>query len=282
MGEKIRDVQCIHLANKELMVELNEGYTKEQGKVIHIQNPVFRYLLNEDEYILAASLIMRGAVELQYIKSQQMSSKLCDPGNTNEDNLDFSLIKVIQDKSINYRILEKRDKVLTIIIDSNSFLRFKKDVIPSIDQILWHPQGEKYGYTFLYQMHPFEMYRDKGYYYEVFYEMPCLSLTPKTWMPLDKIVQRSLWDYWREEDGFFYASDEDTYIYFLTRCLFYYRQFHEKYTAFFVSHPNILESKTFINKLHKIVFNYTERLVEILKNRDYENIIKDYYSFTNY
>ena len=51
MGEKIRDLKKIHIGKAEFMVELNEGYTKEQGNVMHIQNERFRYLFKEQDFL---------------------------------------------------------------------------------------------------------------------------------------------------------------------------------------------------------------------------------------
>lgn len=282
MGEKIRDIQFIHLAHKELMVELNEGYSAEQGKVIHIQNPDFRYLLSEKEYVLAASLIMRGAVETQYIKSQKMMPRSnCTKENRTDLN-QFVLIKSIQERKIDYRIIDICDKLVTIIINPESYDDFVRTIIPMTDKRLWHPHGKENGYVFLYQMHPFELYKKNECYYEIFFEMPCLSLTPRTWMPLDRIIQKSIWKNKSERDGIWYAEDEDIYIYFLTRCVFYYRQFQKKHVAFFDTHSFVVGKKTFAEKLHMVFFGFTNVLVEKLKKREYQTIIEDYFSFDGY
>ena len=64
MGEKIRDVYPITLIGSKLMVELNEGYSKQQGRVIHIQNNKFRYLLKEkDFYTLSSNILRANAAE---------------------------------------------------------------------------------------------------------------------------------------------------------------------------------------------------------------------------
>jgi hypothetical protein len=41
MGEKIKDIKSIGVSGMELMIELNEGYAKKEGRLIHIQNDKF-------------------------------------------------------------------------------------------------------------------------------------------------------------------------------------------------------------------------------------------------
>ena len=45
MGEKIRDLHSIKIGSSELMIELNEGNTKAEGHLIHVQNKHFRFCM---------------------------------------------------------------------------------------------------------------------------------------------------------------------------------------------------------------------------------------------
>lgn len=38
MGEKIRDLHPIKVGSSEFMIELNEGYVKDEGRLIHTPN----------------------------------------------------------------------------------------------------------------------------------------------------------------------------------------------------------------------------------------------------
>ena len=65
MGEKIRDIHPIKIGNSSLMIELNEGYTASEGRLIHIQNKKFRYLLRESDFYHLSSMVMRAWSEFE-------------------------------------------------------------------------------------------------------------------------------------------------------------------------------------------------------------------------
>lgn len=75
MGEKIRDIREINILGMPLMVELNEGYNKKEGRVIHIQNSDFRYYLKEREFLHLAAAIIRANEELEILKGGKYGTK---------------------------------------------------------------------------------------------------------------------------------------------------------------------------------------------------------------
>lgn len=68
MGEKVRDIKKITVVNTDFMVELNKGYTKREGDLIHIQNDAYRLCLREKEFLKLCGAFMRAKCELDYIK----------------------------------------------------------------------------------------------------------------------------------------------------------------------------------------------------------------------
>lgn len=283
MGEKIRDIRPIHLVGDELMVELNEGYTSSQGRVIHIQNPKFRYLLKEEDFYRAASDIMRADVELHYIKEHIPHPDIRIPENKEAGNLEeFSFLPVLKESDIIYRILELRKSVATILIRPEDFKSFHKLTRKMGLKQLEHPFGKRHGYKFLYQMKPFEMYEYKGRYYEIMYQLPCKSLTPKMWMPLDKCVQHALWQTCKTIDGYCYTADEELWIYLVTRCIFMKMQFEEKDRAMLDQLRPVLQNESLKQKLSLIVFGFAGQLITMAGQGDYDHIITAYYTYTDY
>lgn len=69
MGEKIRDLHSVKIGSAELMVELNEGNTKGEGRLIHVQNKHFRFLIGEKGFLELAATILRAYSEMQYYKT---------------------------------------------------------------------------------------------------------------------------------------------------------------------------------------------------------------------
>lgn len=281
MGEKIRDVSKITLAKNDLIVELNEGYTKEQGRVIHIQNKEFRYLLSVDEFILASSLIMRGKTEFEYIKTKRnYSLPLVEIDDW--DITDKSFFATLNKNQIRYCVLESKPNLITIIVSPDDSGAFHKIVKKHKFKKIHHPEGETFGFTFLYQMHPFELYKHSNTFYEIYFEVPCYSLTPKIWLPLDKKVQKWLWDNIELNDDIVDAPAIIKMLYFLVRCVFYYRNVPNKYRLYFQKNIKLLELSHMKELLDCVFFKYTNVLIAKLKNNDLDNLIDDYFKYSEY
>lgn len=285
MGEKIRDVRPIHLIGADLMVELNEGYTKNQGHVIHIQNDQFRYLLTESDFYKVASDIMRADVELHYIKTHLPKADIRLPeGKVKGASAvsEFSLIKDIAKHKVEYRILEVRNKLVTLLIQPADYKKFCKCAKDCQAKRLEHPFGKRHGYKFLYQMKEFAIYEKDGYYYEIMCQLPCKSMTPKMWMPLDKCVQKSLWENKRVIDGYDYVSQEELWIYRMTKCIFMKIKFEKDDISFFGQNMDIVKQETLLHKMEMIVFGYAGRLLKNVEEGQFDRIITEYFSYTDY
>ena len=281
MGEKIRDVSNITLAKNNLTIELNEGYTKKQGKVIHIQNNEFRYLLSINEFVLASSLIMRGATELEYVKTRRNYSLPA----TKLDNWaisDTSFFNLLKASKIDYCVLDLKPNLVTLIISPSFFDEFHHLVKKKRIKKIHHPEGDRFGFTFLYQMHPFELYSFNGCFYEVYFEIPAYSLTPKMWMPLDKKIQAWLWDNLNRSASIVEAPAIIKSIFYLVRCIFYYRNFLAIYIMYFEKNEEILNSTIFSELLRYVFFGFSDVLIYKIKNKEFDNLVNEYFKYSNY
>ena len=279
MGEKIRDLNSISIGNAQLMIELNEVYTKEEGRVIHVQNPHFRYLIDESGFVELAATILRAKDELYYFKdnnkgsaSKQNNHEICREYTKTQSEI-ISLLE-----GVDFRVIEKTSSLLSIIVnpsDANNIARFVSAA--SRFKKLLHPYGKEYGYTFLYQMHQFELYQYQNDYVEVYYELPAYSLTPKVWMPLDKKIQARVWTDAKTE-----LDDTIFYIYKLAYAFFFEHCFTEKTIQYLKSMRFVLKDEAFSDLLKTVFFKYSDRLLEKLQNEEFDELIKDYYTFLDY
>lgn len=285
MGEKIRDVRPIHLIGGDLMVELNEGYTKSQGRVIHIQNNKFRYLLKEGDFLKVAADIMRAREELHYIKEHPPVPDIkipeCDPKEATKLS-EFGFLKQLEERDVTYRVLEVRKSVVQIIVKPECHKDFRRIAKKAGLKSVAHPYGKRHGYIFLYQMKPFEMYEKNGLYYEVMCQLPCKSLTPKMWMPLDKCVQKALWTECNMVDGYPYVGEEEAWIYRVTKCIFTKMSFSPLDIAYLEERRDVLDSDTLREKLSLVVFGFADTMLEMVKQSDYEGLLQAYYGYINY
>lgn len=68
MGEKIKDLASIKIANTDFVVELNKATVNGGNRFIHLQNKDFRLCLTEKEYIMMASSLLKSQDNFKYNK----------------------------------------------------------------------------------------------------------------------------------------------------------------------------------------------------------------------
>lgn len=288
MGEKIRDIRPIRIGNTSLMVELNEGYSASQGRLIHIQNKKFRYLLTEQDFYHLSAMVLRSWSEFSYIKSKKIEQKQEDEFRRRDaiSGETVALVRTIshdfENDGIEYRILDVQDRLITIIVKED-FLNAAQSYFRKHMKQYYHPYGSICHYKFLYQMKPFLMYKgDDDRAVELFCQLPCASITPQTWIPLDRKVQGHLWATTNIIDGTKWADVMCQYIFHLCWAIFHNMGFSPFSKAFLRENKECLNSDEMIDMLSLVFFNYTSDLVETLQTEDFDSIIPNYYSFIGY
>lgn len=288
MGEKIRDIKQIKIGNSSLMVELNEGYTATQGRLIHIQNEKFRYLLTEQDFYHLSSMFMRAWSEFDYLKKQEVTCKKEGDFNLKRFN-DIKLNSILQEitehfnkRSINYRLLDSNNDTISFLVNVKHLQLLENTMNDLHFKRVDHPLGSKRGYIFLYQMHPFQMFQSKGINIEIFCELPCRSITAKTWIPLDRAIQREAWGNPEESNGILWCESKSRYIYILSRAIFLDSGFSSHTKGELSKMTLVLSGNSFRYLLSTVYFKYTDSLIEKLSNQDYDSIISDYYHFVKY
>lgn len=73
MGEKIKDLNKFYINNEEVLIELNEGYSKEHSKYdIHIQSKSVQYSLSESDFLTLASTVAIAKRRLEHLKNYEI------------------------------------------------------------------------------------------------------------------------------------------------------------------------------------------------------------------
>ena len=282
MGEKLKDLGCIELGDITLDIELNSGFSSKENRSIHMQNNVFRYEMLERDFIRVALLLLRSHDELNYIKKNKI--KYSNEKKRHEYDLSPCLSRfpfIEKFKELSYRVVETRDSVITVLVNNspdevNNFMKNHE----ASEQI--HPFSKIHGYKYIYLLEPFMLYIKDNLYYEIIFQLPCLSLTPKTWMPLDLEIQNYAWMNNREIDGINVLDDETLYIYRLINTIFYQNHFSEHDITFFEKNNELINMSSLRGLLSTVFFKYTERLFFLLKNKQYNDIVNDYFTYRNY
>lgn len=288
MGEKIRDIHSIKIGKSSLMIELNEGYSASQGRVIHIQNQKFRYLLTENDFYKFSAMILRSWSEFKYIKEkwaekvQQKDFKDREPISHQSYLTLQRFIGILVNEGVEYRILDFQNKMLSVIVNQK-YRRKLSDIIREERLVeLYHPLGKEKGYKFLYQMDPFILTKYENLYIEVFSQLPCASLTPKTWIPLDRVIQKRVWQQRCVERDILWVDNICKYIFHLCWAVFVNLGFSPFEKQYLMSNKQILDSLEFPNLLSLVFFKFSQELISLLKEDKFEAIIPSYYKFVDY
>lgn len=289
MGEKIRDIKSIKFGQTSFMVELNEGYSASQGRLIHIQNKKFRYLLTEKDFYHLSSMIMRAWSEFSYFKHKTHEYRKLSDFAQNDQKLAVTsdvLIKIadrLDQLNVEYRFIDICNNKISMIVQPDQLKEFETNIVGLGAIKINHPFGKEVGYKFLYQMNPFLMFEIGGVSVEVFCQLPCGSITPKTWIPLDRMIQKRVWSMHEvhSETGK-WCDTLSIYIYLLCYAIFIDKGFSPHVRTMLVKYKYILDSNDTKELFYSVFFNYTETIINKLKQEEFDVIIPDYYNYTNY
>lgn len=289
MGEKIRDLHSIKIGSSELMIELNEGNTKAEGHLIHVQNKHFRFLAREKEFMELAATILRAFSEMKYYKTtgwkkaQVPEIGTIRPADEETKKACRKVADKLNEAQIEYRLVDMSRRRVTWIIRPEDKKRYREllEKEPSFVK-QEHPYGKTFGYTFLYQMYPFELFEVDGVYQEVYFQLPCMSLTPKTWVPLDRMIQGRTWAQREERGGILQLDEICRYIYRLCYAVFKKNRLAENDREMLEQAEAVLEQPEFRQCMEMVFFGFTEDLIGYLKERRFDEIIPAYYAFDKY
>ena len=293
MGEKIRDVYPLRIGNTKLMVELNENYAQiptwggvKSGE-IHLQNDKFRFVLSEEAFIEFSAAILRAKSEIDFYRNnpevlrsipKQELPKLIQPS---EETLRSSgqLSGILEESRINHRFIEAGERYATFIISQEDYRTYREALTRNPDiKEYHHPYGSFFGYRFLYQMKPFELWCINDTYCEIFFQLPSMSLTPQTWMPLDRMIQSLVWS--NGEAGT--INPVCLYIYRLCWAVFRDKGFSERTLETLNHNRDVLKEKIFRECMSKVFFRFTDEMISLLQNKSFDEIIPAYRNFSQY
>lgn len=289
MGELIRNIREIQLGNETLMVEENEGYSARQGRLIHIQNRAFRYLMTEKSFIQLLTTILRAREEKNYYKAnfprvqEEERLRVFEEKNDRTDAAVRSLAEAFRRLGLRFRLVDCGARFVTFLIHSDDYESWRKAMngLPDFKKKK-HVFGPSMGYEFLYQMRPFELYQAGTIYAEFYFQLPCMSLTPHTWIPLDRKIQRRVWEQSHTENGIPVLDPVSSCIYRLCWAVFYRGFFSEHDRHMLNTYSDALNDEAMPELLQTVFFKFAPRMLELLRTRSYDAVIPEYYAFDRY
>lgn len=206
----------------------------------------------------------------------------------------INLFQLLNDNNIEYVLLRNINNELPENLSSNKDIDImvRKDSKASFHSLMkengWrrvqHPWDFGNNFVFLYAMDQLEFYNKNQMALDVCFQLCCRSVNNREWMPVDQIIQKSVWDNRRKNPkwGWYELCNEDLLIHILLRCIFDKGYFSDGY----INTINELIKCVDINEVRiraeVIFFKFTPILLECLKRHEYESLIKSYLTFIDY
>ena len=204
--------------------------------------------------------------------------------------------QLLNDYKINYLLTKniadelpdklKLGKDIDLIVHIEDYEKFQAVFAHFGWQRIVHPHGKERGWIFMYGAHENLKFRHSINALEVdaYAELCTKSIERNAWLPLDKIVQDSIWQnkVWDAANQWWIMDDENMVIYLLTRSVFEKNCFSDAYVREIEKRKKFLTSPTARQKLEKIFFKFTDTLIEKVNGGGYEKILLSYLTFTDY
>jgi len=200
----------------------------------------------------------------------------------NESDIEYLLIRNINNE-LPYRLKKSKDIDILVSYEQKKKLYnfFQNNGFKKVP----HPHRNN---IYLYGAKKFEFLKNKdGLIFDLNYQLMCRSLNRGEWMPLDKKIQQSAWENKRfekidENFGYWTLSYNDEFITLIVRSIFDKREFQEGYIKRIEVLKDKIDLKDVKEKMKLVFFKFTPYLLEMIKNKDYENIVKNYIKFKEY
>lgn len=140
---------------------------------------------------------------------------------------------------------------------------------------------------FLYGITDSFMYQNNrdtnGFRVHTFNQLSCKGLLP-FWLPLDREIQQYAWEnkIWNDMNQWWEFDINTKFIYMIVRCVFDKRVFSPKYIIDIEKCFPMIDYNIVKGFFEKIFFCYTDRLLDLITKKRYEEIVEDYISFSDY
>ena len=110
------------------------------------------------------------------------------------------------------------------------------------------------------------------------------SLMGKAWVPMDKAINDYMWEHreWSEGHRWWQMDDRALLVYMLARCVFDKKIFSEPYRAEISNRRDLLGDDIVMDMMEKVFFGYAPRMIKMVREERFNEIVDDYLHFDEY
>ena len=140
------------------------------------------------------------------------------------------------------------------------------------------------GYIFLYPMNDGDCFIKNKMNIEVFYQLNIHAMQKGYILPLDKKIQVSVWDnkVFNHDKSWWELGGYDLLTYLIVRSIFDKHNFSDRYIEAIEQKKYLLHDKEVLDRLSLIVFKFAPRLVELIEQAKYSQILNEYIGYSEY
>ena len=196
------------------------------------------------------------------------------------------LFSILNKEDINYCVVDINESARMIEL----FVNIEDNV--SFNRLLKSYSYKKIGtsaneYDFIYGLEPDAFWvSNDGLYVHSACQMSCTSMSniSKCKLPLDRKIQKSIWNnkIWDKNKKIWKICEEDYFIYLLTDCIFNKKEFEEDAITRIKNFTIDFSKESFVDKLRSVFFLFTPKLISIVKESRFHEILNEYRSFSKY
>ena len=116
------------------------------------------------------------------------------------------------------------------------------------------------------------------------YKLACKSILNGAWVPLDRSINDGALDRvtFDSEKGYIVLSPEDEICYLLASCIYTLTQFSPDHKRMISDCMNRGDKGEIKRKLSKVFFSFTDKLLQMIEDKEYDEIIPALYAFGDY
>lgn len=198
----------------------------------------------------------------------------------NNHEIEYVLIKNDGNK-IPYEISDGDD--IDILVHPKDYNKYLELIEKSGHEVL---PGESYKYYFIYNMNS-DIYSLKDdLYIHAYDKLSCVSFTNMglSKIPLDKEIQIFIWKTkkWDFNNEWWIMEDRLILLYLIIRSIFDKKIFRVRYVIEIEKRIQFIENDKFIELCNLVFFKFTDLLLELIKDKKYDDILKEYRCFISY
>lgn len=199
----------------------------------------------------------------------------------NNANIEYVLLRNI-DNELPEHFEAKKD--IDILVKAESKNKFKKVIKEAGYKQVRHPWDFGKNFVFLYAMDRLEFFTKDSINLDICYQLCCRSVNCGEWMPVDQLINDSVWENRRKnsEWGWYELCPEDELLHLLTRCVFDKKVFNNGYRKRIEELMQKVNREEVYRRLEVVFFKFSDRMLDMIEEKQYDDILDSYITFTDY